>query len=82
MSVRCKFCLTQIISHAWGGAKTLIFTPQYDQTIEEDRRFAKSSPSGEFKIHVDNPAALAQFELGKHYYFDATPVPVAVAAAE
>lgn len=79
MTVRAKFQLQEIRQHAGAGAKalvlkTLVFRPQYDNTIPEDRRFAKASPSGEFTIWVDNPAALEQFELGAHYYIDFNPV--------
>lgn len=76
MVVRCKFQLAEIHEYAYGG-KDLIFRPQYDTSIPEDVRFQKASPSGEFKIRCDNPAALAQFEIGKYYYFDAIPVPSA-----
>jgi hypothetical protein len=74
MTVRCKMQLTHKTEICWGACE-LTFHAIYDQTIEEDRRFAKASPSGQFKIMIDNPAALAQFELGKFYYFDAIPVP-------
>lgn len=79
MTVRCKFTLNSIKHFAYGG-KEFVFHPAYDMSIPEDQRFAKASPSGEFRIVVDNPAAAAQFELGKAYYFDATPAPEPVAA--
>lgn len=78
MTVRAKFQLQEIRQHAGYGygcdAKTLVFRPQYDTTIPEDRRFAKATPTGEFTMYVDNPAALEQFELGAHYYIDFNPV--------
>lgn len=72
--VRCKFQLTEVTSFPGGGQK-FVFSPNYDQSIPEDQRFAKASPSGKFEIYVDNPAAQKQFEVGKFYYFDAVPVP-------
>lgn len=78
--VRCKMQLVAIKSFAWGG-KELTFQPNYDPTIPEDVRFQKASPSGQFNITVDNPAALEQFKMGEFYYFDATPVPVPQTAA-
>jgi hypothetical protein len=72
MTVRAKFTLTAITSHAYGG-KTLRFQAVYDQSIPDDRRFQKATPSGTFEMTVDNPAALEQFVLGRAYYFDATP---------
>ncbi|RDU99212.1 hypothetical protein DWV00_08795 [Trinickia dinghuensis] len=58
-------------------AKRLKFTAQYDPSIPEDQRFQQATPWGEFEMQVDNPAALAQLELGKSYYFDITPADVA-----
>lgn len=73
-AVRCKFRLSQVESYAAHSGRTLIFRPEYDNSIPEDQRFAKASPTGEFRIFIDNPAALAFFEVGKYYYFDATEV--------
>lgn len=73
MSVRAKLVLSAITSHSWSAeSKTLKFSTQYDATISEDQRFQKATPSGEFTMQVDNPAALAQFALGKAYYVDFT----------
>lgn len=74
MSVRCKLQLAEVTNYSWGPGKKLKFQASYDETIPEDRRFAKASPSGTFEIHIDNPAALELFEVGKYYYFDAVPV--------
>lgn len=76
MPVRAKFTLVAAKSHANTTSKTLTFQAVYDQSIPEDVRFQKASPWGQFEIQIDNPAALAQFELGKAYYFDATPADV------
>jgi len=75
MSVRAKFRLQSIKENAGYSAKTLEFWPQYDQSIPEDQRFSKATPSGRFEMTVDNPVALEQLQLGKDYYFDITPVP-------
>lgn len=74
MTVRCKFQLSEVTTHAHGGQR-FKFTPNYDTSIPEDQRFAKASPSGEFTIWVDNPTAQAAFKVGEFYYFDAIPVP-------
>lgn len=79
--VRAKFMLSEVRESTYGyrtsegyqvqpSHKTLVFTAQYDDTIEEDRRFAKATPSGHFEMAVDNPAALAFFKPGHQYYFD------------
>ena len=77
MSVRAKLMLTSKTESKWSEGcpayVSLKFTAQYDDTIPEDRRFARATPQGAFEMQVDNPAALARFELGKSYYFDITP---------
>lgn len=74
MTVRCKFQLSEIREHAYSKAKTFVFTPNYDNTIEEDRRFYTASPSGRFEILVDNPAVFEKWKIGSYYYFDAIPI--------
>jgi len=82
MTIRSKFKLTEIKRNYCNmTAATLIFEPRYDTSIPEDQRFQKCTPSGRFEMLVDNPLALAQFELGKEYYFDATPAEAAAPAA-
>jgi len=72
--VRGKFILTEIASRNYSpNGRALKFSAQYDNTIEEDRRYAESTPTAQVEMFVDNPAALAQFDLGKAYYFDITP---------
>lgn len=73
MSVRAKFKLESITSHAYGDTKTVKFIAQYDTSIPEDQRFQKATPWGEFQMMIDNPVALEQLKLGEHYYFDITP---------
>lgn len=72
--VRGKFKLTEIHQSAWAGdGRTLIFQAQYDPDSPEDQKYAQFTPTGRIEMHVDNPAALQQFELGKAYYVDFTP---------
>jgi len=49
-----------------------VFRPEYDESIPEDRRFQKATPSGELRMMVDNPAALDALQLGNTYYLDLT----------
>lgn len=51
----------------------LTFTACYDNTIPEDRQFSKYTPSAEFTVWVNGPAA-ERFKLGEFYYFDVTSV--------
>lgn len=76
MVVRAKLMLVGIEERSWGG-KTLRFLAQYDQSIPEDQRFQKATPSGSAELQIDNPIALAQFTLGKSYYVDFTEAPTA-----
>lgn len=77
MTVRAKLRLTSITESSWGkGAPTskkLRFDTIYDQSIPEDQRFQKATPSGHCELQIDNPAALAQFEIGCDYFVDFTP---------
>lgn len=61
--VRAKFKLTEIRDSKWHkdspGSKTLKFSTQYDDTIPEDQRFQKATPSGTCEMQIDNPAAVA-----------------------
>jgi hypothetical protein len=76
MSVRCKMQLFQVTESAWStGSKQLTFSAQYDQSIPEDQRFAKATPTAQLTMTVDSPAALEQFKLGDSFYVDFTPVP-------
>lgn len=69
MTVRAKLHLKSMTTHEWGG-KTLRFETRYDDTIPEDLRFQKATPSGHVELQIDNPAALEQFALGEDYYVD------------
>lgn len=75
MSVRAKFKVTSVKSFAEWSGKEITLTPQYDQNIEEDRRYAKATPSGEIRMTVDNPPAADQLALGKFFYVDFNEVP-------
>lgn len=76
MTIRAKFVLQSITEYN-GPGRELKFWAQYDQSIPEDQRFAKATPSGSMTMTVDNPAALVFFEgkIGKAFYLDMTEVP-------
>ena len=80
MSVRAKMTLSNITSVEYGGtfsSKEYNFSAVYDDKTPENARFAKASPSGSFKICIDNPHAQEFFngKVGKYFYFDVTEVP-------
>lgn len=74
MPIRAKFQCQAVTQNCWSTeAKTYRFQAVYDQGLaEEDRSFAKATPSGTLEIQVDNPNA--QFKIGANYYLDFTPV--------
>lgn len=71
MTIRAKFKVTSIETFAWNpNTKKIKLTPEYDSSIDEDRRFSQATPSGEFWMQVDNPVAAEQLALGKTFYID------------
>lgn len=71
MTVRAKLVVEEIAETLW--SKRVKFSAQYDDTIEEDRRFQKATPNATAEFYIDNPAALEQFKVGKAFYVDFTP---------
>jgi len=75
MTVTAKMKLTHITDQAWNpNQKILKFQCQYDTSIPEDRRFQKATPNGTAEFFVDNPDAIAAFELGGDYYVTFEPI--------
>lgn len=76
MSTRAKFRCTSV--EDFGVSKKVKLAVVYAPDANgEDAGFTKATPSGEFWMTVDNPAASCQFEAGKSYYVDISPVPEA-----
>lgn len=76
MAVRAKFRVSEHRQPAYNKqARTIVLEAQYDQSIPEDQRYSEATPSGRVEMFVTNPAAIEQFELGKSFYLDFTPVP-------
>lgn len=78
MTIRAKFHFESIntVKNQWGESYELVFRTQYDNTIPEDQRFQKATPTGLIKMTVDNPAALEYFgQPGGYFYADFVPVP-------
>jgi hypothetical protein len=72
--VRAKFRVTKITHVEWSKTVRVIeLTAVYDDGIDENRRFARATPSGTLNMTVDNPAAAEQFQMGKVFYLDFTP---------
>ena len=76
--VRAKFMVTQIVTTAWGSqpgqsSARVVLEPRYDESIPEDLRFQKATPSGRIEMQIDNPAAVEQLVPGKAFYVEFTP---------
>lgn len=79
MTVRAKFEVVSITDKGANNPKVVKLAARYDMSIPEDRRFQKATPWGEIELHIENPTALAQLQIGKGYYIDLTPIEVAEA---
>lgn len=80
MSVRAKMRCTSKheTTDITGGAdrKSVKVTlqPVYGTGQEDaNTQWSKWTPSGELTLHITNPAAYEQLELGKAYYVDLSP---------
>lgn len=73
--VRAKFKLNAITDMAGWSAKKMVFDAVCNSSTEENKSFAKYTPSGRLEITVDNPSALEQFKLGGYYYLDFSEAP-------
>ena len=78
MPVRAKFVCTKKEQGYTEGAHTIEARPVYD-TNPENARFFQATPGGELRLQVVNDAAASQFEEGKEFYVDFTPVEAASA---
>lgn len=72
-AIRAKF-LCNSVQHftpvGTEGTRVFRFSAAYDDSIPEDQRFSRYTPSGELKITIDNPSV--DFTPGKQYYLDFT----------
>lgn len=73
--VRCKFRLASITNFAGTTMQKFTFHAVHDDSIPENAAFTRYTPSGQFEMNVDNPAAQEKFKVGDYYYFDINPVP-------
>lgn len=69
--VRAKFKVIKVAKLDWGAVEVTM-RPEYDDTIEEDKRFNKATPQGGtlLTMVIDNPPASDYLELGKFFYVD------------
>lgn len=77
MTTQCKFQVTNILpgypnTDPDSLFKRVVFEPRYDQSVPEDQRFFKATPSGRMDIIVDNPQMLAELKVGDTVYITIT----------
>jgi hypothetical protein len=73
--VRGKFQVIKVARVSWSPhAVEVTLSSHYDSSIEEDRKYAKATPSASITMLVDNPAASEQLKLGEYFYVDFTEV--------
>lgn len=46
----------------------------YDDNDPQNKSWSKYTPVGEARLVITNPAAINEFEAGKFYYLDFSPV--------
>lgn len=81
--VRAKFWVKSVRHNHTGAAGAIHadveLAPCYGSypggDSEENKSFSKWTPSGEIKLSITNPDAIAFFDVGKPYYIDFTPAP-------
>ena len=73
-TVRAKLRVSSVAIHEFSPhARTVEFTAEYDQSVPEEQRFQKATPSASAKMVIDNPAIVDFFTPGKKFYVDFTP---------
>lgn len=78
MTVRAKFRCSSVKlrkntpSPDESTVRDFEFDAIYDESLPEDQRYAKYTPSGKLTVVVDNPAI--DWQPGHYYYLDITPV--------
>jgi hypothetical protein len=79
MSVRAKFKVNSIensCDHSGATVANIKLSAVYgnDDPESENSKFWRWTPNGQLVMACLNPEAVKQFELGKSYYLDFTPV--------
>lgn len=72
--VRAKFKVSSIRETDFGGREKQVevfLIPVYGDG-KENESWSKATPSGDLRMQITNPEALAQFSVGKEYFLDFT----------
>lgn len=80
-TLRCKMSVTEVtrVINADGSTRQerVVLWAVTSSGSDENKSFAKWTPSAEFKISIDNPSAFGQLSQGHEYYVDFIPAPKA-----
>jgi len=71
--VRAKFKVESVTTFPGQVAVKITMRAICDNSTEENRRFAKYTPSGTLEFYVDNPPAAEELTKSKEFYIDFTP---------
>lgn len=69
MQIRAKFVVSTVTKQVGQEQVTLCAVTSGS---EENKSFAKYTPSGVLNLTIDNPATVGFFEPGREYYLDIT----------
>jgi len=73
MTVRAKFKCT-VVSHNYTDNAMVVKFQAVTAETEENKTWSKWTPTGSLEMYVSNPEVFNQFEEGKEYFLDITPV--------
>lgn len=75
--VRCKMIVTEKknMMSQWGDKRPTCSVKLSAVQGEENKTWAKYTPSGSIELQIDNPNAYEAFVLGQTYFVDFRPAP-------
>lgn len=79
--VVCKFRFVAMTTKQWGSGDEILYDLQFvpvSDGSEENKKFWKYTPSGDFKFSTVNAEAAKMFKFGHEYYVtfrEANPAP-------
>ncbi len=75
VKTRAKFEVVSITQYSRFGGIKVEMTPVYpnDDPSHPNKTFWEATPNGKIEMQINNPSAIAQFEVGREYYVDFSP---------
>ncbi len=72
-SIRAKFKCTSVTTHE-GGSETVKLSPVNGPAGTENAQWSKYTPAGDITMCITAEGAVGQFQAGKSYFVDFSPV--------